>query len=540
MRAMTTRSGCPHLAGQESAAREPTAREPLARERRVRERAADAEGGGEAATERLRETGPGRSPLGVARTLPPGPRGTALLRTILRRRSDPIGMLAELKSEYGDIVHLRLGDTSQFLVSDLDAVKHVLVDNHRNYTKGPGYTRLQALLGRGLITSEGERWRSHRRRVQPILQRERLPAFMPVVAAAADEEARRLRTLAETETVEDVYEAMMGLALRIVTRTLLGEDVRGREAEVHEALTAVFDHVERVSTSRLRFLELAPGGSRLRGISRGAARLPTPSRRRFDRAVAVLDEIIYGVIRRRRKGIGRGSGRDLVGMLLGARGPEGRGSAGGGMLSDEDVRDEVMTMFVAGHETSATALTWCLYLLARHPAWQHRIAREARAGAEATPAARLVLDEALRMYPPVWRMSRFASGPDIVGGYRVPAGSVVIVSPWLIQRDAAHWPDPERFDPVRFDSGRREPAAVGAAHGRHRLAMLPFGAGPRMCPGGGFAALEAQVILAALCRAVVFEVPPGYVPAIEPRVTLRPRGGIPLRVVPRLSVPGAV
>lgn len=202
-------------------------------------------------------------------------------------------------------------------------------------------------------------------------------------------------------------------------------------------------------------------------------------------------------------------------------------------MTDVEIRDEVMTMFLAGHETTATALAWALYLLALHPDAQSEIAMQAGevigdgpAGVAMLPrleAAERVFQEATRLYPPVWRISRFAAGPDVVGGYDVPAGSVVVVSPYVLHRDARYWPEPERFDPRRF---------AADAPSRPRLAYLPFGAGPRMCLGAAFATAEAQVILSAICRAVHLEpVLPGP-PPFEARVTLRPAGGMPVRVRP--------
>ena len=466
--------------------------------------------------------------------LPPGPRGLDLLRTIAGRRTDPVQLLVDLRERYGDIVHVRVGDTSQFLLANPDDVKHVFVDNHRNYTKGPGYQLLASLLGEGLVTAEGETWKRHRRMVQPSLQRDRMHAFVGLMATAAAEESQRISALAEGETV-DVFALMMALTLRIVARTLLGTDLGGREAELHGAMTEVLDHIERLSTSPLRFLELLPGGSRLRGIRRRLSSLPTARHRAFREAIDVLDRMIFEVIaRRRRASEGGQGGRDLVGSLLAAR-DESVGEAGASSrpLSDREIRDEVMTMFIAGHETTATALTWCFYLLAVHPEARERLRREAtevlgtRApGFDDLPrlvVAQRTFEEAMRLYPPVWRISRFATGADRIRRYEVRAGSVVVVSPFLLHRDATLWENPEQFDPDRFTPER--------SRARTRLAFIPFGAGQRMCIGAAFATAEAQVILSTLCQSVAFELLPDRGPPVfEPRVTLRPAGGMPMRV----------
>ena len=461
--------------------------------------------------------------------IPPGPRGRELLRTIAGRRRDPVALLVSLRESYGPVVHIRVGDTSQFVVSAPDAIRHVLVDNSRNYTKGPAYELLGALLGRGLVTSEGEHWRAHRRLVQPTLHRDRLDGYVDVIRQAAQSEIRALNAIAAGGVATfDAYARMNSLALRIVTRTMLGADIEGREDDVHHALGVVFDHIESLSSSRLRFLELLPGGSRTRGLRARLTRLPTRARRRFDDAIGRLDAIIFDVIEARRRDLDRGgSGTDLVSALLQAS------DVDAAALDDRGVRDEVMTMFVAGHETVATALTWTLYLLASHPGTQDEVAREAETLSGAADVAavmrlevtRRVVEESMRLYPPIWRLSRFAVDDDVVDGYRVPAGSVVVVSPFVVHRDPALWPDPERFDPDRFLPDRAE--------GRERFAYVPFGAGQRMCPGGGFAMLECLLVLGALCRSLRFGIEPSHVPAFEPRIALRPAGGMPLTVEAR-------
>ena len=472
------------------------------------------------------------------RARPPGPRGRALLRTIIGRRRDPVALLTELKATYGNIVHIRLGDMSQFLVRDPTAARHVLVENHRNYTKGPAYELLSAALGKGLLTGEGNHWRSHRAIIQPVLRRDRLAAFSPAMAKAATDEAAALQELAQEGATVDMHRRMSELTLRVAARTLLGTDVRDREAEIHQAMSVVFDHIERLSTSRLRYLELLPGASRLRWVHHLAATLPTPARKSFDQAIATLDDVIYGVIaRRRRSGPEHGDPMDLVAVLEAAT-----ARADGPPLSDEDIRDEILTMFIASHETTATTLTWALYELTRHPSYLRKIALEADAVlGDRTPelddlpelvTSRQVFEEAMRMYPPIWRISRYAVGPDRIADYHVPPGSIVTVSPYLMQRDPAHWPNPNRFDPSRFEVGKRPAHCRGS--------FLPFGSGPRKCPGGAYAGAEAQIILTALCRSVVFESESGFEPRFEPGVTLRPKGGMPLRLLPRRASPASL
>ncbi|MGI8619450.1 MAG: cytochrome P450 [Gemmatimonadaceae bacterium] len=469
-------------------------------------------------------------------TVTPGPRGRELLRTMLGRRNNPVRMFETLRDRYGEIVRVKVGDTSNFIVSGVDAAKHVLVDNHRNYSKGPAYELLAAILGEGLITSEGEHWRRHRRIVQPALQKERMHAFVSIMAHAATVESRRLQGSGGLRGTVDVFPSMMDLALRIVARALLGTGVEGKETEIERALTEVLDHIERLSVSRLRLLELLPWGSRFRDVRKRIAMLPTKSNRRFRDAVASLDTLIYDVIARRRAALSaHDEPQDLVGQLLLAK------DDGANALTDVEIRDEVMTMFLAGHETTATSLSWCLHLLATHEKEQTAVARESievLGGRDPQASdlpqlrhARAVFDEAMRLYPPVWRISRFAREQDSIDGHEIPRGSVVVVATYLLHRDPRYWDRPAEFDPARFS-----PESAGQ---RPRLAFMPFGAGQRMCIGAAFATAEAQVILSMLCRKLVFEPASGAHPEFEPRVTLRPKGGLPLRVRTRESWAGA-
>ena len=472
-------------------------------------------------------------------TTPPGPRGAAILRTVLRRRTDPIGLMKELSATYGGIVDVRVGNTSHLLISDPAAAHHVLVDNHTNYPKGPGYALLGRVLGRGLVTSDGAHWRDHRRIVQPVLRKERMAGSVAIIAEAVEEEANELEVISRRSDSIDVFGHITRLALRIAARAFLGSDVRSREDEVCRSLNTVFAYVQRLSASPLRALEFLPGAAFLRPLGRAADWLPNRARRAFDDALDTLDEVIHEVITRRRsEGDGSQEPTDLVGRLLraSARGTDGPA------LSDEDIRDEVMTMFVAGHETTATGVTWCLYLLARHPQYQQQIAAEAEAAVgdravswedlPGLPTAQRVFQEAIRLYPPVWRISRHARESDQLGGFHVPSGSVVIISPYLMHHDPTNWPDPERFDPGRFDPATSELRSMGRYY-------LPFGAGQRMCPGGSFSTAEAQVILATLCRRFVFQPVPTFEPSFEPRLTLRPKGGMPLRLVATKN-PGSI
>jgi len=455
----------------------------------------------------------------------PGPSGFDMIRVLMGRRAGPVGMLRDLRERYGDVVRIPVGATPYFIVSSIEGAKHVLIDNARNYSKGPAYALLASFLGEGLITSDGDHWRRHRRMVQPALQRDRMPLFVSVMAEEAAVLAARLAKDGELNATVDVFPAMLDVALRVIARAMLGSAVVGRENEIHHALTFILSHIERVSVSGARVLELLPGGKRLRGLRRVLLDLPTRRNREFRKSIQVLDDLIYGVIRMRRASNSSGQ-RDLVALLIATR------DENGVAMNDKEVRDEVMTMFLAGHETVATGLAWALHLLSRNPKVADAIAAEGDAalGSRAATAddlaslslAERVFEEAMRLHPPVWRISRLSLGPDTIGGFDVPAESIVVVAPVLIHRDRALWERPDDFEPSRFE--------VAASAGRSRLAFMPFGAGQRMCIGASFAMAEAQVVLTSVCRAVRFAPTLADDPAYEPSVTLRPRGGVPLRL----------
>jgi cytochrome P450 len=438
-----------------------------------------------------------------------------------------VALVAGLRERYGDFVHIRLGAMRLFIVGDLDVVKHVLVDNHRNYSKGPAYELLAKALGEGLVTSDGELWRRHRQIIQPTMHRDHMRDFVGAMTRTTEEDVRRLEPIAASGGEVDVSAMTMELAIRIVARALLGADIAGREAVINRAMSVVFDHVERLSMGGLRVLEMLPGGRLLASLRRRLPGPPTRRHRAFVRAVASIDRVIHDVIEERRRQGPPPDADDLVATLLRARDADGRALGAG------EIRDEIITMFIAGHETTATALAWCLHLLATHPAEQRAVAEESAAvlgdrvpeAADLTrlTRARLAFTEAMRLFPPVWRISRVARSADRIGRWDIPAGSIIVIYPYLVHRNPSLWDSPGRFDPARFSPER--------SAGRDRLAYIPFGVGQRMCIGAAFATAEAQVVLSMLTRAMHFA-PAGPEPVLAPRIALRPRDGIRVRVRP--------
>jgi enediyne biosynthesis protein E7 len=345
----------------------------------------------------------------------------------------------------GGIVRLPLpGRHPVYHLAHPDHVRHVLQDNEANHRRTPFRERLKAVPGEGLVTSEGILWRRQRRLIQLALQAARVRAFVPIMAEAVRELAERWRAVAAAGGSVDVAQEMSDLTLAIIVRTMFGRDQRF--AEIGPAVRVAQAHV----------------ADRFWALADWPAWVPTPANRRFRRALTVLDAAVDRIVRERRQG--RGVVDDLLGRLLAAR-----DEAGGGAMDPRRVRDEVMTMFLAGHETSAVGLTWAWYALARHPDVAERVQAEAAAvlgdrpaqpaDLDRLPLARAVLQEAMRLHPPVPWLGRLAAGHDRIGGCAVPAGTLLLVSPYVVQRDARWWSEPERFLPERLlgEASRRPP-----------------------------------------------------------------------------------
>jgi cytochrome P450 len=433
----------------------------------------------------------------------PGPPGLPLLGNwldVLQR--DLLEVLSERHREYGDVVRSRTGPNEVLLVNDPEGVRHVLQHNHQNYVKGPSYALLEAVVGKGLLTSEGSRWLRHRKLVQPAFHRQQLERFGEVVRSHTRALAASWSERAGQEL--DLSAEMMRLTFQIVGEALFSEEV----GEQSEAVSQALSHALSQFDTFIGLALLLPPGWLPR-------RLPLLGRRSWDR----LDAMVMGIIeRRRRSGVVRD---DLLGMLMAARDEEG------GLLDDEQLKDEVMTLILAGHETTANALSWTVALLGQHPDVTARLQAELETQPSGGPYTERVIAESMRLYPPAWIVVRRALGPDTVGGYPVAAGTSIQISPWTLHRHPHYWPDPLRFDPDRFTPERSQ--------GRSSWVYLPFGGGPRVCVGKAFALTEAKLVLATLLRDFELPLVPGH--PLEPHatVTLRPKYGVRVKVIPRSS-----
>lgn len=454
---------------------------------------------------------------GKSRWSVPGPRGHWLLGNLRQFSADPVGMM-QLTATYGRVARMRFLHSTAWLISHPDDIKHVLVDNHRAYHKGQGLRALKPTLGEGLLTSEDEFHQRQRRLIQPAFHRQRIESYAEVMTAYTA--AQMAQWLAGAQI--DLHEEMMHLTMVIVAKCLFDADVSGNAGSLGHAISDLI---------------LAFDYNRVGPIGQFIDKFDVARTRARKRNLAVVDGMLYDLIRKRRADpADRG---DLLSMILAAVDNEGdQGHATG--MSDKQARDELFTLFTAGHETTAIALTWCFYLLSQNPHVEERLLRELdevlgspAAGRSPTPAdlprlpyARRVFAESMRMYPPAWVTARIAVAEDEIDGVRIRKGDGVVVSPYITQHDPAWWPDPERFDPDRFTE--QEEAK------RPKYAYFPFGGGPRRCIGEPFAWMEGHLILASVAHRYHLRVAADYVPALQPKITLRPAHGLPVTLEARV------
>lgn len=431
---------------------------------------------------------------------------------LLAMRRDPLSFFTNLAREYGDVVGVKFGPEDAYLLSRPEFVRDVLVVSQKKFMKGRGLQVAKKVLGEGLLTSEGEFHLRQRRLVQPAFHRQRIARYAETMVEYAVKTRERWAALPAGRPVDIAHE-MMRLTLVIAGKTLFDADVEREASEVGDALTAMMVLVERVTNPFAAFLE----------------KLPLPSNIRFQRAKQKLDDIIYRIIaERRRSGEDRG---DLLSMLLMAQDTEGDG----GRMTDEQVRDEAMTLFLAGHETTANALAWTWYLLSQHPEVEAKLHAEIDAALQGhAPTyedlprlkyAEMVMAEAMRLYPPAWIVGRRVLVDHEIGGYRIPAKSLVLMSQYVIQRDPRWFPNPDKFDPERWTPEAKE--------ARPKFSYFPFGGGTRVCIGEAFAWTEGVLVIATLAQSWRMKLAPGTTVAPQPMITLRPRGGVPMTLEKR-------
>jgi cytochrome P450 len=463
----------------------------------------------------------------------PGPRGTAAAAALAALARNPLDGYVRLAARYGDSVAIPLGRGRHlYLLSRPEHAEHVLAANQDNYVKAVTYRPLRALIGDGLLTSEGERWRRHRRLVQPVFTRRHVLAFGPAMTQAARRMTARWDSLADGSVIS-VSGQMSTLALDIVGQALFACDLTGDAATMGRAI----DAGQRVAVLA-SFLPLSwgPASSRaLKAVARRVGRTPDGIEGPTGRIVAA------------RRAAGRPGPsadpapvEDLLDVLLEARDPDGS------PLTDSEIGAEVATFMLAGHETTANTLSWSLALLSAYPSARQQLEAEVDSvlgerdpdadDADTLSWTRAVVAEAMRLYPPAWTIERDALADDTAHGVPVPAGSLVATPPYLVHRHPEFWPDPSGFDPTRFLLGRdpRAAAQPGATE-RSRYAYIPFGGGRRACVGASFAELETVLVLATIARRYRLELTVRGLPAPRANITLRPGRGLPMRLLRRRS-----
>ena len=422
-----------------------------------------------------------------------------------RMYAAPHLVMHELLREHGDVICVR-GFIDVYLVNHPDFLRQVLSRSYEHFSKHTfDYLVLAQVMGNGLVSNDGPHWVKQRRLMQPMFASRSVNRFDETINSLTSSLLDRWDALPAGEAIRMDRE-MARLTFRIVGATLFGSDIERHADEVAEILEVV----------NLRSQEL-------RAIMTVHSWVPTPYNLKWKRATRRLDTIVYGMLAaRRREGAGGG---DILDRLIEARDEE----TGEGM-DETQMRDEVVTLMLAGHETSANALTWTLYLLANHPEVEARLAEELAAELNGAPAAagdlarvpylKQVVQESMRLYPPVWGYSRRSEHEEEFGGCLLPSKAYIGILPWALHRHPDFWPEPERFDPGRFEPGR--------SAGRHSYCYLPFAAGPRTCIGAGFAMLEIQLVLAQLLQRFRVRVVPGHPIETLAKVTLKPRYGLPV------------
>lgn len=441
----------------------------------------------------------------------PGPRGNLLMGVLPEVRRDALGFLMKTFQTYGDVARYRLGPLTSHLISHPDAIKHVLQEQVRNYTKDHvSYSLVRQVAGNGLLTSQGSFWLRQRRLAQPAFHRQRIAALGELMTRSTEEMLGSWQPHITQGQALDIAEQIGHLTMRIVGDSLFGTSVSAQAKQVGDSFGLLSAQI----VQRFRSLNLLPPV------------LPTAADRAFRSARQTLDTIVYGIIAERRRRNNEDTG-DLLSLLMLTRDEET-----GEQMDDKQLRDEVLTMLVAGHETTATTLSWVFALLAQHAGIEQKLHAELAAvlgGRTPTMAdlpqlsyTRMIIEEVLRLYPPVYIFSRKVIQEDTIGGFRIPAGSSIDICPYVTHRHPAFWDRPDAFEPERFGSELR-----------HRYAYFPFSSGPRQCIGNNFALAEMQLVLATITQRCQLRLQPDQQVEAEQLITLRPRGGLPMLVQSR-------
>jgi cytochrome P450 len=431
-----------------------------------------------------------------------------LLGPVYYVRRDPLYWISKWIEDHGDIFRIKSPLGQATIVASPDFARQVLVDHYAHYQKkSRPYNVLRILMGNGLVTSEGEFWRGQRKLVQPAFHRRRLEALFATMVERVSDAVARLTPAARSGEPVDLAPLLSQLTLDIISRAMFSSDVQGAAADVSRYVAILNEYA--LHMLRHPWLFLLP------------RRFPTPFTATQQRSLQSLNRIVHDIIQSRRRDPQVRD--DLLSMLLSAC-EEGTGRG----MTDAQLRDEVMTIFVAGHETTANAMAWLLYLVSQHSAVEERLLADIEAhwpeggltyeNIGAFAYVRQVVEESLRVYPTIWSVGRSCTEADELGGHHIPVGMNVVVPIFHLHWDKRFWPEPRKFDPSRFTPERRPPA--------DSMTYLPFGAGPRSCIGNHFAIQELMIMTVLLHRHFQFRVQTGFTVEPDPLITLRPKHGM--------------
>lgn len=430
-----------------------------------------------------------------------------LLGSLFLLKDNPLQILGERIEKYGDIFAMQTPGRRAVIISNPDYVQYVLMENSRNYRKGMAYDQLRFLLGNGLLTSEGEEWKHNRKLIQPAFHKKRLENFLSMME---QESIELLNDLNGKTEYRDLSQPITKLALEVISKAMFSTGVEAQARFVGEQITTFNEEFVKRISNPLKF----------------PLWVPTPANRKRQKGLDLLNRVVLEIIANKRAS--KEVSDDLLTMLI-----ETRDEESGSGLSEQQLRDEVMTIFIAGNETSANALLWMIWLLHSNPKEEALLRKELQ---EVCPGEepmtleqlgklqrlRMIIDESLRLYPPAWMVGRRPYTDDQIGKYTVTKDTNVLVPIYHMHRHPKYWDKPDEFIPERFAPGTKAP---------NRFQYLPFGAGPRLCIGNHFAIMEMSVVLASIYRNHRIELQPGYVAEPHALVTLRPKNGLPGRLV---------
>ena len=434
--------------------------------------------------------------------VPPGPKGEPFIGNARAFVLEPLEYLKRCAQDYGDIMQIRLGTTAIYMLSSPEYIERVLVTQNSKYQKSRFTQRRKSLFGNGLIFSEGDFWLRQRRLMQPAFHQKRVASYGQAMIQLSQKMAEGWQ---DSETL-NIHESMMQLSLEIVLKTLFDTESAGDAEKIGQVLDILIDQVSAAAVRPIQFPDW----------------LPTPGNQRYNAALSQLDAIIQQIISdHRRRETDNG---DLLSTLLHVQDEDGS------RMTDKQLRDEVVNLYIAGHETVALTLAYTWRLLAENPAVEAKLHDELErvlAGRTPTmedlanlPYTEQIITESMRLYPPVWGVFRDCKVADEIGGYPIAPGTVVLLSPWVVHHDAQYYTEPETFQPERWDKTSKQPIP--------RYAYFPFGGGQRLCVGNIFAMVEARLVFATLAQRWSFSLPAGSSLELIPSITIRPKNGITL------------